>query len=86
VSDSGRHSYEEMPGAVTVDPPRTRVVCSPASATPEPVADVQYLRVNQLARLVARITLLTTVDPHRRVRHVVPTCSLILLGAVLARN
>jgi len=86
VSDDGRHSYEEMPGAVLVDPPRERVVGMSASPTPEPVADAPYLRVNQMARLVARITLLTTVDPQRRVRHVLPACSLIVLGAVLARN
>jgi hypothetical protein len=110
VSDGGRNSYEEMPGAVIIDPPRIRrslparpaVGSSPGSwedqsAEPDGRAPRTQrkkqlagtrrdVRLDQMARLVARITLLTSVDPQRRVRRVMPACSLILLAALLERN
>jgi hypothetical protein len=71
---------------VIVDPPRTRVALAAPLTPPCPSPSRPDLRVNQMARLIARVTLLTTVDPHRRVRRVVPAFSLIVLSAALARN
>jgi hypothetical protein len=102
VRDGGHNSYEEMPGAVIIDPPRPRLTPAgrpvPRSRSDQsaradnparrktPVGVRRDVRVNQMARLVARITLLTSVDPRRRVRRVMPACSLIVLAAVLERN
>jgi hypothetical protein len=107
VSDAGLNSYEEMPGAVIIDPPRVRripPITVPAGSPPRSwgngSTDTNWrahrkkelggtrpdVRVNQMARLVARITLLTSVDPQRRVRRVMPAFSLIVLAAFLERN
>jgi hypothetical protein len=108
VGDGGLNSYEEMPGAVIIDPPRARrtLPTRPAAGSPSRPGDNQSaddtngrahrrrqvaaarsdVRVDQMARLVARITLLTSVDPQRRARRVMPACSLILLAALVERN
>jgi hypothetical protein len=57
VSNGGLNSYEEMPGAVIIDPPRPRrprPVEQPTGGT----GGHHGVRVNQRARLVARIALL----------------------------
>jgi hypothetical protein len=108
VRDGGRNSYEEMPGAVIIDPPRPRrtLAARPAAPSPSRPRDNESaddtnerghrrrqgagartdVRVDQMARLVARITLLTSVDPQRRARRVMPAFSLILLAALAGRN
>jgi hypothetical protein len=85
VRDGGLNSYEEMPGAVIIDPPRTRRTLPIRPAGPATGAR-RHVRVDQMARLVARITLLASVDPQRRVRRIMPSFSLILLAGLLERN
>jgi hypothetical protein len=95
VSTAGRNSYEEMPGALVVDPPRARAVPPTATvrtpppvpawggARPVPSRPVRArVRMDQLARLVVAVTVLTTLDRTRRVRLVLPTFSTIFLAAM----
>jgi hypothetical protein len=108
VSDAGLNSYEEMPGAVIIDPPRPRRRVSALAAagsppsragdddSPDPdgrthrrdqfIGALSEVRVNQTARLVARITLLTSADSPQRVRRPLPAFSLVLLAAIIDRN
>ena len=76
VSDNGHNSYEEMPGAVVVDPPRPRGAPITGCAGPHPeFREVPQRRTSpmrsrlhawQPALLVICIILPTTVDRTRR--------------------
>jgi hypothetical protein len=94
VCNEGRHSYDEMPGAVVVDPPRDHTSRVPAPSAARHHAAWRgnlreraghvgaHVRVHHLALLDTALVLLTTRDRKRPLRLVVPAFSTIFVAVM----